>query len=230
MNAELERAVKARELRYKKSIAQGFNIEEIMRELFDMQDEMYSVRYFEDADVDELVEALDGDEEEAYEFRMLFSELSGEAEILSDLMDEYNCKEDLKLFDIFFAAVAGGAVELLGYDAVEDDYFRMTTYEQKLGESEAEKRLMRMTKSEIIRAARHCFGVACAFLNVRYKYEYLRAAMDVLKGENHAYLETIKEIERLYAAADKDNWSEYAKSVQELDKVLHTLPEKTWIE
>ena len=38
--AELERAAKARELRYKKSIAQGFNIEEIKQELLDLQDEM----------------------------------------------------------------------------------------------------------------------------------------------------------------------------------------------
>lgn len=225
-----EKAIKARKLRYKKSIAQGFNIADIEQELNDLQGDMEDVRYFADGDIDELVEALDGDEEEAYEFRMMFAELSGEAEILSDLIYDYNRQEDLELFDVFFAAVSGGAVQLLGYDSYEDDYYAMSTFEQELGESEAEKRLLRMTKKDIISAARHCFGIACAFLNLRYKGEYLKAAMDVLKGENHAYLEAVKGVEKLYEAAEADGWDEFSQSVKKLDKALDALPERVWVE
>ncbi len=224
-----ERAKKARELRYKKSIAEGFNIEDIRQELFELQSEMDNVRYYADGDIDELTEALDGDEEEAYEFRMMFSELSAEAAELNDLLYDYH-DDYSELFDTFFAAVARGAVELVGYDSFEENYFSMTRYEQELGEGEAEKRLLEMTKKDIIKAARHCFGVACAFLNVRYKAEYLRAAMDILKGENHAFLETIKGIEKLYEDADKDGWYPFGDSVRALNKALSELPDRVWIE
>ncbi len=226
--SDVER-LKSRELRYKKSVAEGFNIDDIRSELRDLQNEMDDVRYYADGDEDELIEALDGDEEEAYEFKMLFSELAAEAEKLDNLIYDYHT-DYADLFDTFFAAVAGGAVELLGYDDYEDNYYQMTTFEQELGESEAEKRLLRMTKQDIISAARRCFGIASAFLNIRYKAEYLRAAMDVLKDKNHAFLEAVKGIEELYDAADRDGWGEFSKTVKDLDKALNALPDRVWVE
>ena len=55
--SDVER-LKARELRYKKSVAEGFNIDNIRTELSELQSEMDDVRYFADGDMDELVEAL----------------------------------------------------------------------------------------------------------------------------------------------------------------------------
>ncbi len=217
----------AQQLRYKKSIAKGFNLDDIRNELDEITESCDEVRWCVEGNEDELVEALCGDEEEAFEFRMLFSEVSFEAEKLYTAFDEEYITE---YFDVFFAAVAHGAVELIGYDSLEDDYFGMTRYEQEWGAKEAGKRLMRLTKQELISCAHQCFGVATAFLNVRYKAEYLKAAMDVLQSKNHAYIEKVKGIEDLYEKADKDKWDEWAESVRLFDEALDAMPDRVWVE
>ncbi|MCM1165648.1 MAG: hypothetical protein NC401_06520 [Ruminococcus sp.] len=218
----------AQRLRYKKSIAKGFNLYDIQDELCELCEECDNIRWCVDGNEDELVEALDGDEEEAFEFRMLFSELASEAERVYGLLSG-----DIRIteyFDTFFAAIAHGCVELIGFDDYEDDYFTMTDYEQERGKEEAEKRLMRLTKQELIKCARQCFGIATAILNVRYKADYLKAAMDVLQSKNHAYLEAVKSIEHLYEEADKADWYSYEKSVRRFDEAVDAMPARVWLE
>lgn len=217
----------AQRLRYKKSIAQGFNLNDIQDELSRICEDCDNVRWCVDGNEDELVEALDGDEEEALEFRMLFSDLSYEAEKLYTALNETYITE---YFDVFFAAVAHGAVELIGYDSYEDDYYGMTRYEQDLGAEEAGKRLMRLTKQDLISCAHQCFGVATAFLNVRYKAEYLKAAMDVLQSKNHTYIEAVKGIEELYEKANSDKWKDWAQSVRRFDEAVDAMPARVWLE
>lgn len=217
----------AQRLRYKKSIAKGFNLYDIQNELSELCEECGNIRWCVDGNEDELIEALDGDEEEAFEFRLLFSELSAEAEELYTRLDETYITE---YFDTFFAAVAHGCVKLIGFDTFEDDYFSMASYEQENGKEEAEKRLMRLTKQELIKCARQCFGIATAILNVRYKADYLKASMDVLQSKNHAYLEAIKSIEQLYEEADNVNWHSWEKSVRRFDETADAMPARVWLE
>lgn len=219
----------AKNMRWKKSIADGFNLQGIQDELYEIADSCGEIGWCADGDIDELIDALDGDEEEAYEFRMLFSELSAEADSL-----QYRLREEyiVECFNDFFAAVAdGGTVKLLGYDTFETDYFYLVGYDERLARDEAAKRLMRLTKQDLIAAARQCFGVATAMLNIRGKYERLSASMDIIRGENHAYLETIKQIEQLYNDADAVGWDEFDNNaVENFDRAVSTLPEKVWIE
>ncbi len=217
----------AQNLRYKKSIAKEFNLDYIREELEEFSTECDNARWCVDGDEDELIEAMNGDEEEAFEFRMLFSDLSYEAEKLYTMLNENYITE---YFDVFFAAVAHGAVELIGYDSFEDDYYGMTRYEQEWGKEEAEKQLMRLTKKDLIACARQCFGVASAFLNVRYKAEYLKAAMDVLESKNHAYIEAVKGIEELYEKADRDKWDEYSPNVRAFNGAVDAMPARVWTE
>ena len=218
---------KAKELRYKKSVAEGFNIYDIQQELEEISSSCDDVRWCINGNEDELIEALDGDEEEAYEFRIMFSELSVEADELNSIL---GTEEITEYFDMFFAAVAHGAMKLLGFDTYEEDYYEMTRYQQEWAEDEATKKLMRLTKQELIAAARQCFGVAAAILNIRYKYDYLKAAMDVIKGKNHAYLEAIREIEKLYDKASEDEWNEWADSVKKFDQAAQAMPDRAWLE
>ena len=87
MTKEEMRAKKARNLRYKKPIATQMNFETIKENLWEMQSECADVRYFFDdsEDPETLIGELLGDEDEAYEFRMMFSDLSAECEHLSAL-------------------------------------------------------------------------------------------------------------------------------------------------
>lgn len=89
---------KARELRYRKPIVKNLNLEFIEQDLWDIQGEC--VRWYTDSDdgEDSLLNALIGDEDEAYEFRMMFADLCAECERM-----EYDLKEEWvpECFDIF---------------------------------------------------------------------------------------------------------------------------------
>ncbi len=150
----------AQRLRYKKSIAKGFNLNDMLRELEDFSEACDNVRWCIESDEDELIEALDGDKEEAFELRVLFSEVSYEAEKLYDIITNTYITE---YFDTFFAAVAHGSVELIGYDSFEDDYYSMTKYEEEWGAEEAGKRLMRLTKKRIARKRSSVLRVSGCF-------------------------------------------------------------------
>lgn len=121
-------------------------------------------------------------------------------------------------------------MQLIGYDSYEEDYFALTSFESGLAQNESEKRLMKLTKQEILQTAEQCFGVATAFLNVRYKFDYLKATFDILRDENNSFLETIKDIEKAYEKANDDEFNPYSKSTNEFDKLIKGLPERTWIE
>lgn len=221
------KAERARNLRFKKGIAEGFNISEILDELMSISGECDEIRYIAEGDEDTLIAALDGNEEDAYEFRMMFSNLSQESENLYDKLNEEYVTE---YFDEFFCRVAGGCMQILGYDSYEEDYYALTSYESELAQGESEKRLMKLTKQEILKVAEQCFGVATAFLNVRYKYDYLKATFDILRDENSSFLENIKGIEQAYEEANADEFSASAKSTKEFERAVKALPERTWLE
>lgn len=134
VNKEETKKIKAQNLRYKKPIAKNLNLDAITQDLWNMQEVCEEIRWYTDSEDggDSLINALSGDEDEAYEFKMAFADLCAECErMLEDLQEEWvpEC------FDIFFVAV--GAGDLLGWDSYEGDYFGISSYESNL----AEKRL-----------------------------------------------------------------------------------------
>lgn len=87
---------------------------------------------------------------------------------------------------------------------------------------------MRLTKDELIQTAGECFGIAMAFLSVQRRYDYLKAAFDILLDENSSFLQTIKDIDAAYADADRDGWD--SEATRRFEKLTQTLPDKTWLE
>ena len=223
MNPNIAKQEKARNLRYKKAILEEFNRESILDELYNITENCGEIRYIVNGEEATLIDALDGDEEEAYELRMAFSELDSECERLFDLLnEEYICD----CFDDFLAGISDGSgMKLIGYDVYEEDYFGLTSYEGKLGCKEAQKRLERMTKSQLISAGCQAFRVLTCFLNVRFKYDYLKAAFDILKGTNTAFLDVIREIEKEYENAC-DDWH----ASNQFDALIAGLPDRVWVE
>lgn len=80
VDAEKTRRQKAANLRYKKPIVKGLNLDDIKQNLYDIEEACEGVRWYFDDDDDTLINALDGDDDEAFEFKMMFADLSAECE------------------------------------------------------------------------------------------------------------------------------------------------------
>lgn len=228
VDAEETKRFKAKQLRYKKPIAKNLNLDSLTQDLWDIQEACEEVHWYTDSDDgnDSLINALAGDEDEAYEFKMAFSDLCAECErMIEDIQEEWvpEC------FDIFF--VAAGADDLLGWDSYEQDYYGISQYESGLAENDSRDRLKRMTKDELIDASRQCFKVYQAYIGLRNRYDSLKAAIDILRDQNTGVLQAVKEIEKLYDAAQKKqgNYAEYSKEWKEFERCTDALPQEAWI-
>lgn len=231
IDAEETKRDKARQMRYKKPIAKNLNMEYIQQDLWDIQEACEDIRWYTDSEdgTDSLINALDGDEDEAYEFKMAFADLCAECErMFEDLREEWvpDC------FDIFFVAAGAGNSygELLGWDSYEEDYFGIDCMDS-FAEDEAKKKLKQMTKDNLIDAARQCFIVYQAYIGLRNRYDNLKSAIDILRDQNTGYIQAVKEIERMYEEVSKDRFSrdEWSRESKEWKRYTDALPAEAWI-
>lgn len=222
---------KAKQLRYKKPIVKNLNLDTITEDLWEIQDECGDIRWYTDSEdgTDSLINALDGDDDEAYEFKMAFGDLCAECENMrTDLAEEWvpEC------FDIFFVATGAGQLYggLLGYDSWEQDYFGLSCT-GSFAEDESKKKLKQMTKDDLIAAARQCFKIYHAYIGLRNRYDSLKAAIDILRDQNTGILQAIKEIEALYEAASErqDRYAVDSKEWRDFERYTDTLPQEAWI-
>lgn len=79
-DAQETKRIKARNLRYKKAIVADVNLDKIREDLYDIMEACDEVRCFFEGDDDTLLNALDEDEDEEWEFKMMFCDLSAECE------------------------------------------------------------------------------------------------------------------------------------------------------
>ena len=231
VDAEETKRRKAQQLRYKKPIVRDLNLDSITQDLWDIQEECENVRWYTDSEEgeDSLINALDGDEDEAYEFKMAFADLCAECERMFDDLGEEWVPE---CFDIFFVAIGGGDAGggLLGWAAYEQDYYGLSCTES-FAEDEAKKKLKQMTKDDLIAAARQCFKVYHAYIGLRNRYDSLKAAIDILRDQNTGYLQAVKEIEKLYEEASNE-WNrhnDWGKGAREWRRYTDALPQEAWI-
>ena len=222
---------KARNLRYKHAALDRLNIEGIKIELEDITEQCDSVRYYIENGDETLLNALVGDEEDGeYEFRMMFSDLSSECEQIWEILTDNYVTE---YFDDFFVGIMCGnrsPYNVIGYDMFEEDYYRLCSYERNMAENESVKRLMRLSKQELLRVCGQCFGIAGSYYNIKDKYERLQAAFDILCDKNTSYLQLIKDIDAAYDAADAEGWYQFKDEVRKFEKLVSALPDKAWIE
>lgn len=217
-------AERSRNLRYKRPALASMGYDAMTDELDMISDKCSDIRWWTDTDDETLLNALDGDEEDAWEFKMAFSELDAKCEQLRDAV--YNSCIDRDDFDNCTVALIGNRYNLVGFDGYEEDYFSLCGYESNLAEKEAGKRIMRMTKPEMISTIGQCFGILMAFLDVRQRFDYLSATFDILRDQNTSVLDTIKEIEKLYEAT-QDGWNSSAE--QKWRNLTETLPQEMWV-
>ena len=218
---------KARTLRYKKAALARLNIDSIQEELSEISENCDNVRYFIEDDEETLLDALDGDEEEEYDFKMMFFDLSAKCDRLSDVLYDGYVTE---YFDDFLVGIAGNRYELIGYDGYEEDYYSLTGFEGDAGTTESGKRLSRLTKNELISTAGQVFGIVMSYLDIASCYDSLKAAFDILREDNTSFLKIIKEIDEAYDAANTDGFYDWYASTKKFDELIEQLPDRTWLE
>lgn len=231
MTASEKKAYKAKQLRYKKPIVRGLNIDTIQSELWDMISTCEDIHWY-DNNEESLVNALVGDEDEAYEFKMAFSDLEAE---LEQFQEDLNSEYISDYFDILFPAVGAGryAGGYLGFDQYEGDYYGLESYEYSFAENEAAKKIMALTKKEILKAVGQCLKIAHQYMAIRYRYDCLEAAIEILRGENMERIKIIKGIEEQYLIAEKSSDGfkrKYDKEVNKLDCMLQGVPQEYWVQ
>ena len=225
-NPEETKRQKARDLRYRKAIVKDVNLGKIKEDLWDIQAECNDVQYcFEDDET--LLDALDGNDEEAHEFKMMFADLCAECEQMEmDLENEYVPE----LFDDFFTAVSSGE-NLLGWDSYENDYMGITgSYEEELARKESRKRMSRLTKEQILESAQQCFHIFRSYIGLRHRYDCLKSAMDILRDENTKYLQIVKQINEVYDRANEDGMLIFRESYRKLDELAGQMPAMAWLQ
>lgn len=178
-------------------------------------------------DDDTLLNALDGDDEAEWEFRMAFADVSGKSEQLYDMIQS---NIDDQTFDDCIVSLIGNRYQLVGFDMDEEDYLSLTRYEQELAYTVAGKRLMRRTKADMLAIIGQCLGILISFLDVRQSYDYLKATFDILRDENTSLLQIIKEIDQAYEKAADVGFYSWYDEVKAFDRLLEALPERAWIE
>lgn len=224
------KANRTRNLRYKRSALASMGWDAIWQELEDIQEACSNVHWFFDQDGDEtLLNALNGDEEDEWEFKMAFADLEAKADQLCDALRyqfDWRTRDDPERdFNDCTVALIGNRYKTIGFDVEEEDYFSLTGYDQELAYTEAGKRLMRKTKAEMISTIGQCVGILVAFLDLRQQYDYLKATFDILRDENTSLLKQVKEIEAAYEAMVTADWAERPAAEKRFDQLLDCLPE-----
>lgn len=113
------------------------------------------------------------------EYRELFNELSMGAYDLLETMAEIE-ESDGEAFagwDDCTVALLGSTQNVLGYDTVETDYYHMLALDQELGVREAQKRLERLTKAQLIRLFRQVMVTLVSYLDIKSAYDTLNAVV-----------------------------------------------------
>ena len=227
------RAHRTRNLRYKRPALASMGFEVLQNELWEIGEACNDVRWFLEQNDETLLNALDGDNEAEWEFRIAFSDLEAKAEELERIINDcfrWDNEGFARTYNDCTVALVGDRYRLVGYEFMEEDYCALTAFEDGLEQTEAGKRLMRMTKAEMLSTIGQCFGLLLAFLDLRQQYDYLKAAFDILRDENTSLLRQIREIDTAYEAADKAEWYGWLAQVKRFDQLLDCLPDRAWIE
>ena len=228
---KLSKADRCRNLRYKKPALMDLGYFAITSKLDEIQEVCSEIHWAFDDD-ETLINAFDGNEEDAYEFKMAFTEIEGEAYQLRERLEEQFGYEDdpERAFNDCSVALIGNRYNAVGFDDYEEDYYSLTSYETHLATTEAGKRIMRKTKAEMLSVIGQVLGIILAFQNVQMKYEYLKATIDIFRDSNISILQVIKTIEQKYADMFCDDYGKSKRAEKEFEALVKELPDKYWVE
>lgn len=228
---ELEkRQEKAKARRYKKPAVRGLTFDEIVSALWDMQEACNDVIYWMDSDDGSLVDALEGNEDDAERFKMDFAQLSADVDrMISDMSDVW---EPDRFDDVLVISGIGRQTGqgLYGFDDFEGDYFGIDPFSYGWAEDESKKRLERLTKNELLEQVAQTLSITYAFMGIRSRYEDLQDSIDILRSKNREYLDAVKTINEIYESIDfNDRYFEWSEEAKKLDDIISRLPQEAFL-
>lgn len=234
-----ERMKKARTMRYKKPLSKAISWEQIVWDLSEIRDACADIKWIE-GDDEALLDLFDGDEETAFEFKTAFTDLACECETFANDLDSMrrydfmsgDAEDGAPVFDIFFPAIDASA-GMVGYDEYEGDYFGLDEFETDAAQRSAKKRLFRLTKEQLCDLAGTAFRIARNYWGLLYRFDCLKAEIDIIRGQNKGLLNIIKAIESAWEQWDQETeggkWDSWKKS-EMLDRMLQEIPDRAWVE
>ena len=167
-----------------------------------------------------------GDDGYYQEYKELFDDLAGGASSLLDALNEYDMYGGASIKDVWnemTVALLGETQRVLGFDAVEQDYFGMIDCQENLAVEEAEKKLERLTKHNLIQYFRKVLVILVSFLDIKAAHDCLTSIVQEL-DEKGALLEQKNEkINQIYGDLT-------GKNGEQFDSLVANLPQRMWVE
>lgn len=221
------RRQKAKQILWKKSIHKELNLQNMMDQMQEISEKCGDVEYVLENESEETLGELLGDDDTAYEFRLAFSDLDSECDMVSDMLwglDDLTAEH----FDDFFVALTYTDSSLFGYDSFEDEWYDLESYMTSWAVQEASKRLQKLTKQQLIEVAQASFRVATLYLNIKDRFDSLNATYDIMEEHGLSIVETMKCIDEAYEEAEKHNF-ELRTFNDKLDRLTEMLPVEFWV-
>ena len=213
----------ARSLRYKRPALALMGWETITSELSEIQSACDDVSY--SMSVDSILDAFDGDEERAWEFQMALQIFRRSANSYpTAYMTMTNCQNILTTAPSPLSETVTNRSATMTTRKIitSSPTTKKSLHNPKPGRASAAG-----LKKDMLTNIGQCMGVLLAFYDLRQQYDYLKTELDILRGENAAVLQTIKEIEKAYdRQSDLMEWQDDP----EFEKLLRLLPDRIWIE
>ena len=197
---------------WKKSILEGLSFEDITECLYEMTEKGDYLGY----------ESGLSDSEYAEEFRELYNEVNYGAQNLLDALYE-NSADVRENWDDMTVGMLGEIHSVYGFDAAEIDYFKLTEYTSEYAIEEAKKRLMRLTKDELINTFSKVFKIVLGYIDIKSAFDTIDAVVTELDYRGALLESKNNEINRLYedlTGIDGENF----------DKLVKNIPGRMWVE
>lgn len=203
---------------WRKSMLKKLGLSDIKEQLWEISDngDMYGYEY--------------GDESGYYaEYKDQFDELSAQAGMLLEALDNIECEwyideyEAEEQWNDIAVGMLGKMYTVLGYDTEELDYYNILSYEEDLAQEEALKRLMRLTKPELIKRMQYCLKIIVLFYDIKAAHDCLTSIVESL-DEKGAMLERKNdEINQIYEDLT-------GKNSETFDAIIRNIPQRMWVE
>lgn len=198
---------------WKKSMLETLNYNDITEYLYEIGDngDMYG---------------YDREESGYYqEYKEQFDDLSCGAYFLWDTLDnsDYGDCSLRDIWDDMTVALLGYQENVLGYDAVETDYYAMIACEEDWAVKEAEKRLMRFTKEQLIKSFRKVLTTLVLFFDIKAAHDCLTSIVEELDNRGAILEKKNERINELYKDLTGANAAEF-------DSIIKNIPPRMWVE
>lgn len=157
---------RTRKLRRKPAALMSMQFCEVCEELYAIRDCCADIHWWMDTDEEVLLGALDGDAEDAWEFRMAFTDLECKTEALLECLSGWEAPTEA-VWDDCTVGLLGRRYQVVGFDDVEEDYVALSSWGAQYPSGRASQ-AARARRGQVPQAGADCPGgvPACGVLRL----------------------------------------------------------------